>query len=337
LPSKTLASDTLNGAIVTAPAVGTPETWTVAHTPSDTPGLVATGLGATAPFDIIVDSEICHVTATNPGAKTMTLTRGYAGSTPATHLTGAAVTHIVTGEYLNELVTLTGTQTLTSKTLTSPHMTGPVVDSGGLSITAGGLTVTAGNVGIGVAAQPGMGLYLNGLALTGAAQYVVLAQSDSSSAATSESTGIASQGRTAAAAYTSTIVADFHALNPGKGSGSTITSSYGLLVDPITSGNTNNYGVYVGAPSGGSTANYGMLIAGGTPAGAYIAGGLHVAGSPTPTSSTIGFSATTGVGNGAAATPPLIRGTGFGPVGGTSSGWMQIYVGTTPAWVAYWI
>lgn len=101
MPSKTLATDTLNGAISTTPSVGTSETWTVTHTPSDTAGLTGTGLGLSAPYDLIVDSEIVHVTATNAGAKQITLTRGYAGSTVATHLTGATVTHIVTGEYLN--------------------------------------------------------------------------------------------------------------------------------------------------------------------------------------------------------------------------------------------
>lgn len=64
---------------------------------------------------------------------------------------------------LSPVVTTSATQTLANKTLTSPHSTTPVVDSGGLTITAGGLTVTAGglavnagNVGVGgapVAAQ----------------------------------------------------------------------------------------------------------------------------------------------------------------------------------------
>jgi hypothetical protein len=55
--------------------------------------------------------------------------------------------------------TTTGTQTLTNKTLTSPHMTGAVVDSGGL-------TVTAGNIGVGGAAVTNVGLYVNGSMLT---------------------------------------------------------------------------------------------------------------------------------------------------------------------------
>src|SRR5205807_10322300 len=50
--------------------------------------------------------------------------------------------------HLVDDVTLTDVQTLTNKTLNSPHVTGPVVDSGGLTITAGGLTVTAGGATI---------------------------------------------------------------------------------------------------------------------------------------------------------------------------------------------
>lgn len=54
-------------------------------------------------------------------------------------------------------------------TLTSPHFTTPVVDSGGLTvtaggetITAGGLTVTAGNVGINTAQIASMALIARG-------------------------------------------------------------------------------------------------------------------------------------------------------------------------------
>lgn len=41
-------------------------------------------------------------------------------------------------------------------TLTSPHMTTPVVDSGGLTVTAGGLTVTAGNLVLGAGSGAGL-------------------------------------------------------------------------------------------------------------------------------------------------------------------------------------
>lgn len=108
MPFKSLATDTLAVAVVTAPAVGTSEVWTVTTTPSDTPGR-SNGLGATVGttgYDFIVDDgsgEICHVTAVNVGAKQLTLTRGFAGSTPATHLVLASLVHLVTAESLNTI------------------------------------------------------------------------------------------------------------------------------------------------------------------------------------------------------------------------------------------
>lgn len=47
-----------------------------------------------------------------------------------------------------QVVNLSATQTLTNKTLTTPHLTTAVVDSGGLTVTAGGLTVSAGGATI---------------------------------------------------------------------------------------------------------------------------------------------------------------------------------------------
>jgi hypothetical protein len=142
--------------------------------------------------------------------------------------------------------------------LVSPHMTGPVVDSGGLTVTAGGLTVTAGNVGIGGALRTDCGLTVTGATTAGAAQYGELILSTSDSGATTSVNGLRVVVGTAAAAFTSTTVAGIKLDTPSKGSGSTITSAYGLLVDPITSGNTNNYGIYIGASSGGSGENYGL-------------------------------------------------------------------------------
>jgi len=186
----------------------------------------------------------------------------------------AAAISVLNGnmDTLDNAATLTGSQTLTGKTLTSPHMTTAVVDAGGLTITsggetitAGGLTVTAGNVGIGTAAADYGMLQLSG-ALTSSqqTQYGIIAQPVTSSNGTTESVAVWARAGTAAVAFTVTTAADFHAGNPLKGAGSTITSAYGLLVDSITSGNTNNYGIYVGAPSGGSVANIGIYNNGST-------------------------------------------------------------------------
>jgi len=216
------------------------------------------------------------------------------------------------------LATLTDIQTLTQKTLTSPHMTSPVVDSGALTLSAAasqivpgatslsfrnnansadnllisnagavtvraGLTVTAGNVGIGTAADVRAGLSVGSTALTGTSQWGALVQPVGSSAATGEISGVYAAPYTAAAAFTATTVASFHAAAPGKGAGSSITSAYGLLVDAITSGNTNNYGLYVSAPSGGAGINV----------GARIDGGLILGSSATP----LGTSGQIGLGN----------------------------------------
>lgn len=139
----------------------------------------------------------------------------------------------------------------------SPHMTGAIVDSAGFK-------VTAGNVGIGVAPVPQIGLLMDGAILsTSVTQSMISVKGIGSSAATNAIRGIISQPSTEAAAFTSAAVASLQAASPIKGAGSTITSAYGLLVDPITSGNTNNYGIYVGAPSGASGENLGALIGGG--------------------------------------------------------------------------
>src|SRR5262252_9817588 len=134
----------------------------------------------------------------------------------------------------------------TAMTVTS----GLTVSTGGATITAGGLTVTAGNVGTGGAPLTNVGILSTGSPLTGINQYGFDANFTSTSGATSEVTGYAAVVATAAAAFTCTTVAGFHALNPTKGAGSTITNAYGYLGDSITTGNTNNYGGFINAPSG---------------------------------------------------------------------------------------
>lgn len=176
-------------------------------------------------------------------------------------------------DILDNAVTLTGTQSLTNKTLTSPHMTTPVVDSGGLTVTAGGATVTAGGLTVTAgglivtAGNVALGATLNAYIGLNAApslsgnnnQYGVISQPTGSSSGTTELVGFWSQPNTAATAYTVTSAVNFHATGFIKGAGSTITSAYGLLVDSLTQGGTNNYGIYINAPSGGSTINAGIV------------------------------------------------------------------------------
>lgn len=67
-------------------------------------------------------------------------------------------------DILDTLPTLTSSSTLTNKTLTAPHLTTPVVDSGGLAITAGGLTITAGGLTV---TAGGLTVAAGGITLTG--------------------------------------------------------------------------------------------------------------------------------------------------------------------------
>jgi hypothetical protein len=66
-------------------------------------------------------------------------------------------------DLLDAAVTLTGTQTLTNKTLTAPHVTSLTVDSGGIVVVAGSLTLPAGGL---VVTAGGITIQTGGLTLT---------------------------------------------------------------------------------------------------------------------------------------------------------------------------
>lgn len=85
-----------------------------------------------------VNEEILFVT--NVVSDTLTVVRARAGSGGIAHLGGATIKHVLTSDdlvYFNSgidnAVTLTGTQTLTNKTLTSPTMS-TIVNTGTLSL-----------------------------------------------------------------------------------------------------------------------------------------------------------------------------------------------------------
>jgi hypothetical protein len=139
------------------------------------------------------------------------------------------------------------------------------------TIPSGGLTVTAGNVGIGVAQAADRGLYIASTNLTSTTQYGAFIAHTGSSAATTVVTGIKVTASTAAAAF-STEAVGIDITNSGKGAGSTITTSYGMIVRGQTTGGTNNYGVYIEAPSGGSASNFAIKAAGVT----HVGGGPSI-------------------------------------------------------------
>lgn len=119
-----------------------------------------------------------------------------------------------------------------------------------------------GLVALGAAIQPNINLYLSATLTSGASQYGMISNPVSTSAATTLLVGV-NAAPIQAGSITTTQVASFQAGSPIKGSGSTITSAYGILIDPITSGNTNNYGLYVGGGSGGSGTNAGIYVSSG--------------------------------------------------------------------------
>ena len=169
--------------------------------------------------------------------------------------------------------------------LASPHFTGPIVDSGGLTITAGGETITAGglfvaagNIGIGASVSPTVGLQLSGSITSGStSQAGIASQVTFPTTATVAGDAVLAQAITVASAFTMTAATDFHALNISRGAGSTITSAYGLLVDLITAGGTANYGIQVTCPTGASANNFGIYVTG-TPSGGSNNAGIYMDG-----------------------------------------------------------
>lgn len=172
------------------------------------------------------------------------------------------------------VVGINDTQTLTNKTLTTPHMTGPIVDSGGL-------TIVAGTIGLNNSVFSSIGVNVAGTLTSGSWPAGVSVTTIGDSGSVTGVDGVKSQPGTLAASFTTSTVTAFHALNPVKGAGSTMTAVYGVLVESMTAGGTNNYGVYIQAPSGASSSNIGLLNLGST----QLSGNVGIGTTP-PTSVT---------------------------------------------------
>lgn len=117
---------------------------------------------ATFPWAAVINAgnptaEVVLVTAAS--GNVLTVTRAYDSTSAQTHQAGEAFGHAAIAEDYDEanshvnatanvhgvagtIVGTTDVQTLSGKTLTAPHLTSPVVDSGGLTVTAGGVAVT---------------------------------------------------------------------------------------------------------------------------------------------------------------------------------------------------
>jgi hypothetical protein len=119
-----------------------------------------------------------------------------------------------------------------------------------------------GYMGVGVAATPSIGIFVNHTALTTTSQLGALFRPVGTSAATTLVAGAQTQVRTAAASFSVANAAGLYADNAVKGTGSTIDNLHGIYVQNQSAG-TNNYGITSLVSSG---ANKWNIYASGTAA-----------------------------------------------------------------------
>jgi hypothetical protein len=106
-------------------------------------GGVGLTVGNVDQFTIAIDPDTINeeiVFVTNVNSDTLTIVRGRAGTSAITHAGGATVKHVLTSDDLvyfttgvDSAVTLTGTQTLTNKTLTAPTIS-TIVNTGTITL-----------------------------------------------------------------------------------------------------------------------------------------------------------------------------------------------------------
>jgi hypothetical protein len=97
--------------------------------------------------------------------------------------------------------------------------------------------------------------------MTGTDNWVVKMDATGTAGATGDTIGLRFFVQTASAAYTSNNLIGIRILPPQKNAPALVNNTYGLLIDPASSGSVSNYGVWIGAMSGGTT-NIGLYNTG---------------------------------------------------------------------------
>ncbi len=168
-------------------------------------------------------------------------------TSPASWTVGQLVSAAELNTYLRDnMLFLAGT----AGVMPGMHMTAPVVDSGGL-------TVTLGNMGIGAGVSDNIGLQVAGFVNAAVTGYGILAQPTLSATANGDN-------------LIGMEIAPTYNVNGHSG-----VNGIGVLIPgPANSGSSNNYTLELSAPTGGSSSNIALFITGG---GANIYGGVTVA------------------------------------------------------------
>jgi hypothetical protein len=112
-------------------------------------GGVSLAAGNVDQFTVVIDPDTINeevVFVTGASSDTLTIVRGGSGTSAITHSGGATVKHVLTSDDLNAYATLTDTQTLTNKTLSSATLTGTLTASA--STGSSGQVLTSTGIGV---------------------------------------------------------------------------------------------------------------------------------------------------------------------------------------------
>ena len=143
--------------------------------------------------------------------------------------------------------------------------TAQVVSWASAALQQSGAAQLSGALGVGVAPANGYGVYIGGPSASAAFEIGLFSGVTYDASATSWCAGVYAKVTTSAASYTQGTAFVFAAGSPTLGSGSAITSLYGLYVYNLgAAGVSNAYGIYITSQSGAATTNLGLWNAGTT-------------------------------------------------------------------------